>query len=489
MVDAEWKASYSEAIKDIHGDCHFEESAEMLRRLIRTKLLKFTDLKENPERFFEAHRLLLAPGRNSDREGSGFGVRFTVQFNLFAGSVLGLGGPEQVAELDTMQEKGTLGCFCLTEKFAGVNSGLVVHTTATWSPERQQFLIESPDRGSVKNWISQGLTASRAVVIANLCVNGKFYGPHGFLVDMRDESTGELKPGVVIEDMGIKTTANDLDNASVEFNKVWVDKSALLNRFADIQDDKYVQTTEEKMRIEIIGQRLLTGRLAIAEASVIFAQRIFEMAREYAENKPCWAPKGQPQPMLADMPQLATILAEADRKLSSLVQYNFAVEKRLNSILRENAIPDAAMVEAIAVAKIKSVQTAIDLTDRLRREVGSYALMASSGMQSVAWLSMCAFAEGDTRILMQKLARDSMKKFKASSWTDTGKEIVFGTSAEQQEMKFRFLLSRALSGAASAADSSRLWNENWELVYGLAEAVCDRYFAEFLGEEKVLSKL
>ena len=41
----------------------------------------------------------------------------------------------------------------------------------------------------------------------------------------------------------------------------------MLNKFADVRNDEYVQTTDERMRIEVIGQRLLTGRLAIAEAT------------------------------------------------------------------------------------------------------------------------------------------------------------------------------------------------------------------------------
>ena len=50
-----------------------------------------------------------------------------------------------------------------------------------------------------------------------------------------------------------------MDNAWIRFDDVWLPKSGLLNKYADIIDDKYVQTTKEKMRIEIIGQRLLTG--------------------------------------------------------------------------------------------------------------------------------------------------------------------------------------------------------------------------------------
>jgi len=477
-----------DATKHISDQVHYEESAEMLRELIRTNLLKFTDLQDNPDRFFEAHRCLLGGG-DTMRSGPGFGIRFTVQFNLFAGSILGLGGPEQIALLDDMQQKGSLGCFALTEVLAGVNSGLVVNTTATWVPEKQQFLLETPNEGAKKNWISQGLTANLAVVIANLCVNGKFYGPHGFLIRIRDEETKEPLPGIVLTDMGKKTTANDLDNARIEFNKVWLDRSTLLNRFAKIEDDKYVQTTKERMRIEIIGQRLLTGRVAISQAAVMYSKRLFQKTKEFADNKVCWAPKGTPQPMLGELPQLSTLFAEADLKLNTLEAYLHAVEMKLSKVLVARGIPSKDLVEDIAVGKVKSVQVGIDLTNSLAREVGSYALMYNTGFESLAFLSCCGFAEGDTRILQQKMARDSMKDFQKSTWSDTGKEIVFGSSTEQQVMKNRFLLSRALSTAASPADAARLWNENWELVYALADAVCDRHFELMLGPEKILSKL
>ena len=105
------------------------------------------------------------------------------------------------------------------------------------------------------------------VVIADLRMEGKSYGPHPFVMQMRDES-GRLMPGIRIEDMGGKTVANDLDNARVWFDHVRLPKSALLNRFADVIDDKYVQVGAERMRIEVIGQRLLTGRLAISQVCV-----------------------------------------------------------------------------------------------------------------------------------------------------------------------------------------------------------------------------
>ena len=77
---------------DIHG-ISYTDSAARMRVLLKTGLLRHTDLGSNPERFFLAHRLLAL---HAPQLGPGFWIRFTVHYNLMAGSVLGLGSPEQV---------------------------------------------------------------------------------------------------------------------------------------------------------------------------------------------------------------------------------------------------------------------------------------------------------------------------------------------------------------------------------------------------------
>lgn len=389
--------------------------------------------------------------------------RFTVQYNLFAGTVLGLGGPEQVAQLATMQEKGQLGCFGLTEKLAGVNSGLVVQTTATWDKAKQSFILDSPTEGSHKNWISQGLTAEKAAVIADLRVNGKSYGPHGFLVDMRSED-GTVLPGVILGDMGRKTTGNDLDNAWIKFDKMIIPKSALLNRFADIQNDQYVQTTKEKMRIEVIGQRLLTGRVAVAQAALQFTRNLYALTKEYTSKKKCWSPAGDVT--LGSIPHIAALYGEADKILSHLEQYTRVVEAELCKCLTTNSIPPAPLVQAIAVGKISAVENAIALSFKLKQEVGSYALMGGTGFEDMDFLQCCKFAEGDSRILMQKLARDQVRvfsQFKSSSQVPAGQE---------KEAQLCKMLHEA---------GKDHWDSNWATVYALSNAVQARVIGEWTG--------
>jgi acyl-CoA oxidase len=140
------------------SDITYQQSAARLRAIITTALLRHSDIHHHPERFFLAHRLL---AQHAPQLGPGFWIRFTVHYNLCMGTVVALGSEEQVKELDALQSRGDLGCFSLTEKFAGVNSGLVVQTTATFDEITGEFVLNTPNEGSKKNWISQGFVADK----------------------------------------------------------------------------------------------------------------------------------------------------------------------------------------------------------------------------------------------------------------------------------------------------------------------------------------
>jgi len=461
-MSAEFEAAFRDHTKDIPivgSGIHYTESAEKLRKLVSEGPLKLTDLQEEPEKFFSAHRLL---SEYATRVGPGFGIRFTVQFNLFAGTILGLGNEKQVAQLKDVQAKGQLGCFCLTEKLAGVNSGLVVNTTAVWDDSKQMFLVDCPDAGAHKNWISQGLTADLAVLVATLIVKGKVLGPHAFIMELR--KNGQLVPGVTAEDMGDKTIGNDLDNACISFSKVWLPKDSLLDRYAGLEGGEYVQRVAGISNMDMIGQRLYTGRTVIAGSTLVFARTLYKTARDYADNKRCWAPQGSIA--LSSIPQLSHLYALADKELGKVEKLAAAVEKRLCECLRSSTIPDAKLVEMVAVLKVKAIETSIDMCFRLKQELGSYALMGGTGFEKMDYLQCCKFAEGDSRILMQKMTRDRLQAF-AKSPTSSGKEA-------EACMK----LGKSLKTGGKTA-----WNDNFELVYGLAEMVMDRIMSEAAGPE------
>jgi len=462
-LSSQWQRDFLAHTASYNRLCTPTESGNALRQLIQSKLLLFTDMRDAPERFFAAHRLL------ASRILGGFGIRFTVQFNLFAGSILGLGGPEQIEMLDEFQERGDLGCFALTELSAGVLSGFIVETTATYDPELDGFVINTPSRGAAKNWISQGLVADWVVVFAQLSIGGEQKGPHPFLLRMRN-AFGELAPGIIVEDMGEKTVANDLDNARLSFDNVFAPRSALLNRFCEVRDGRYAQVGTEPMRIEVIGQRLLTGRLAIAEAAIVGVRAFFVKTRAYADVKLVNSMSG-PKP-LSQLPQLQVLFARAEKQLRVLERYTASVEARLAMHLRSGSIPEEDLVEAIAVCKVRDIEVATRLLHELEEEVGSYALTADSGFMYKDMLLCCKFAEGDSRILMQKMARDELKRFQRRGQLGALGGMLQLDPVLRRKAVLTFKLARAVLAAPSVREG---FETEWEKVYALADAMCDAH--------------
>lgn len=465
-VSAAWQEDFLSHTADYDRACSPVESGQCLRKLVRSKILRFTDMRDAPERFFAAHRLL------ASRILGGFGIRFTVQFNLFAGSILGLGNERQLQMMEDVQERGELGCFALTEVGAGVLSGFIVKTTATWDPSRGGFVITTPTADSEKNWISQGLVADWVVVFADLRIGDSSLGPHPFFFRLRDEATGALMSGVTMIDMGLKTVANDLDNARIRFSDVFVPREALLSRFADVTPEgKYVQLGDEPMRIEVIGQRLLTGRLAIAEAALVAVRQLFIKTKTYAEAKQVNAVSG-PMP-LAQLPHLEKLFREADEELTALETFTATVEARLSWELRRGTIPPADLVEAVSVCKVRDIDVATRMEHRLEQEVGSYALMAESGFIYKDMLLCCKFAEGDSRILMQKMARDELKYAQKRGLFALLREVAFQRDPILREKAWKtFGLARRLRAAPSLAIG---FEREWEMVYGLADSMCSAH--------------
>jgi acyl-CoA oxidase len=486
-LDLAWQDSVLRRVAQYDRGCSPRASADALRGFVRSALLSFDDMQKQPERFFAAHRLL------ASRILGGFGIRFTVQYNLFAGSILGLGGDAQVAALAGMQRRGELGCFALTEVGAGVLSGFIVNATAKWNARRGGFIIATPDAASEKNWISQGLTADWVVVFANLhdC-EGKNHGPHPFLLRMRSGSSTDndnvldagLTPGITVTDMGRKSIANDLDNARIRFDGVFAPRNSLLNRFCEVTPDgAYRQIGQEKMRIEVIGQRLLTGRLAIAESALVSVRQLFLKAKKYADNKPVNSATG-PRP-LSGLPHLHKLFCDADDELTRLETFSSSVEARLCACLRSRTIPDANLVEAISVTKIRNIEMATHFEHQLEQELGSYALMAESGFIYKDMLLCCKFAEGDSRILLQKVARDELRRVQKAGMFRLVWRMLFDDD-EFGRAKKAFWLGRALQQAPSMAEG---FVNEWEQVYSLANAVCDHHLHHEKPDSKEVSRM
>jgi alkylation response protein AidB-like acyl-CoA dehydrogenase len=454
-----WTEQWVSAVEAIRSDLGYDNSAEQLRALTKTGLLKLTDLRDNPDRFFEAHRLL---AERAPTLGPGFWIRFTVHYNLCFGSVLAVGSEEQIQQLDDIQQNGLLGCFALTEKLAGVNSGMVVQTTADWDDEAREFVLESASEGAHKNWISQGLIADLACVVADLRLHGRSYGAHAFLVEFRKD--GKVLPNIELGDMGEKTVGNDLDNAWIAFHKMRVPHRTLLSRYAEVipgNGGSYVSKAKGFNNMMMIGQRLFSGRVAVSQAALTFTRKLYDSTRTFSDGKVVWGPNGNTR--LTAIPQLNALYSHADSRLKRLEAFLSECQGQLAGHLKSETLPSAQLQDAIACAKIVASETSIDLCFRLKQDVGSFALMGHKGFDQMDFLQACKFAEGDSRILMQKLARDRVRSSK-----QIGSEKEQSLAAELKQV---------------AGQGPQAWDENFERVYELAWAVVTRIVGNFVPGE------
>lgn len=177
---------------------------KILGALARGKHLEKLSQKFNwtQEQFEHAYHLL---GETSP---------LAMHYKMFMPTIREQGTDEQhKLFLERARKFDIIGCYAQTELGHGSNvRGL--ETTATWNPEDKTFIIHSPALTASKWWIgSLGKVANYAVVMAQLIIKGKNYGPHPFIVQIRDLKTHEALPNIHIGDIGPKFGFNTVNTS------------------------------------------------------------------------------------------------------------------------------------------------------------------------------------------------------------------------------------------------------------------------------------
>lgn len=117
-----------------------------------------------------------------------------------------------------------IGAYAQTELGHGSNvRGLELE--AKWDPVQRNFILHSPTLTASKWWNGTlGRLANHAIVVAQLLVpkpgatGYTNYGPHPFIVQVRDMETHQPPEGVVVGDIGPKYGYATMDNAYMLFN-------------------------------------------------------------------------------------------------------------------------------------------------------------------------------------------------------------------------------------------------------------------------------
>src|SRR5436305_1382551 len=210
-------------------------------------------------------------------------VKIGVQFGLWGGAVQQLGTASHHERY--LKPTATLelaGCFAMTE--AGHGSDVQkLETTATYDPDTQEFVIDTPSDEAQKEYIGNAACHGQiAVVFAQLIVGGESHGVHALAVPLRDEK-GRVLDGVRIEDCGEKMGLNGVDNGSIWFNEVRVPREALLNRYGDVSPQGAYSSPIEnpnKRFFTMVGS-LVQGRVCISGGSISAAKTALTIAVRY----------------------------------------------------------------------------------------------------------------------------------------------------------------------------------------------------------------
>ena len=172
------------------------------------------------------------------------------QFRIFMSNLERQMSDEQKAIWAPRAERFEIfGSYAQTELGHGSNVR-GIETTATFDRERDEFVINSPTLSSTKYWIgTTGVWATHSIVVARLIIDGKEYGNHLFLTQIRDLDTQRLMPGCEIYELGPKAFQGMLgtDNGAMQFHHVRIPRSQMLARNAQVlRDGTYVKPENEK---------------------------------------------------------------------------------------------------------------------------------------------------------------------------------------------------------------------------------------------------
>lgn len=382
-----------------------------LKLLISKKLVSVKNFRTDPENIFTMHEMLGYIDGN-------LATKFTVQFNLFGGTIIGLGGVNHEEFLDKLDSLDIIGCFCLTELGYG-NNAIEMETTATYDNNTKNFIINCPTIKSQKFWITNGAYhANYSIVFAQTYVNGKHEGINAFLVKMRN-SDGSLVNGVTIDDMGHKMGLNGIDNARIIFKNVPTSSKMMLNKISNLNENTGEFTSKikgKRSRFIYAANRLLSGRLCIASMCISAAKLAIVITIRYANMRLSNGKSGKSDTPIFNyqlfqnqiIPLLCKTLIYNVSLLNIRNQYSQYIlnedkysENDINSIIRL-----CCYIKPLIAWHTNKVGNIC------RERCGGQGYLSINMVEAAIYGAHSGItAEGDSSVLMQKVAKEYVEDF------------------------------------------------------------------------------
>eukprot|EP00644_Phytophthora_capsici_P004307 jgi/Phyca11/545267/estExt2_Genewise1Plus.C_PHYCAscaffold_170368 len=303
-----------------------------------------------------------------------------------------------------------VGCYAQTELGHGSNiRGL--ETTATYIPATDEFEIHSPTLTSMKWWPGAlARTANFGVVYARLLLDGKDYGVHNFMVQLRDLESHDAMPGVTLGDIGPKIGFNNVDNGYCSFDRVRIPRDQMGMRVATVTPEgKYVKNSDvpqEVLYFTMLQTRMSYIRssgLALAKASTITIRYSGVRRQGYDANNP-------------DSKEELSVLDYQTQqyRLFPLLAAAYAITLTGELIFAGIFQGDPSMLvvgHAMSCGlKVLASEIACNGIETCRRACGGHGFLVSSGLPVLLGdVLQMVTAEGENFVLCQQTARALLK--------------------------------------------------------------------------------
>ncbi|CAI5446335.1 unnamed protein product [Caenorhabditis angaria] len=313
--------------------------------------------------------------------------------------------------MDAIQGK-IIGTYAQTELGHGTNLS-AIETTATFDPSTDQFIIHTPTTTANKWWPGGlGSCCTHVILVANLIIDNKNYGPHPFFMPIRNTQTYLPIPGVRVGDIGTKMGINCVDNGFLGFDNYRIPRRNMLMKHSKVSKNgvytapshpKVGYTTMLYMRSEMIYHQ--SQYLAMA---LIIAIR-YSAVRRQGEIQ-----AGQPEVQIIDyqtqqyrlLPGLARCIAfiTAAETVRSMTENCFKGLAHGNSELLADLHNLSCGLKAVVTNQ--SSQS----IDQARQACGGHGYSDASYMPTLftSAIAACTY-EGENIVMLLQLAKYLMK--------------------------------------------------------------------------------
>ena len=346
-------------------------------------------------------------------------VKAGVQWGLFGGAIENLGTERHhQAYVQKLIDLDLLGCFAMTETGHG-SDVQALETTATYDPDSQEFVIDSPTPTSRKDYIGGAAQTARvAAVFAQLITaDGTGHGVHCFVVPIRDDAGNDL-PGVTTSDCDYKGGLPGVDNGRIQFDHVRVPRENLLNKYADVAPDgTYTSPIENPNRrfFTMLGT-LIRGRVTVGGSAGAAARVGLDIATRYAlQRRQFAAPDDDTEVLLMDY-------LVHQRRLLPLIAKSYALQFAQNELVSkthelqtaDDPDPEEQRELESRAAGLKAANTwhATTAIQEAREACGGAGYLAENRLIALkADTDVFTTFEGDNHVLTQLVAKELLTAY------------------------------------------------------------------------------